>query len=100
MTSSMREALEELRRALPGNLTGKALAAFAKLDAALALPSEPSGWMLVPSPPTQEMIAAGATAIVQRKFGCPPDEYLDARRVYDRMLSAAPPPPASKEMGE
>ena len=38
--------------------------------------------------PCRAMIVSGATAINQRKFGCPPDDELDAVRVYERMIEA------------
>ena len=39
--------------------------------------------------PTRKMIEAGATALVQRRFGCPPDDEIDVVRIHSRMIEEA-----------
>lgn len=39
--------------------------------------------------PTRNMIIHGSKALVQRKFGCPPDDEIDAARIYRYMLDSA-----------
>lgn len=38
--------------------------------------------------PYNPILKAGATALSQRRFGCPPEDEIDAARIFSRMIDA------------
>lgn len=67
-------------------------------------PAVPDGWKLVPTEPTERMVDAGTAEHECEQgdswYSSPSLSDRDCKAIYKAMLSAAPTPPASEEMGE
>src|SRR5690606_38516107 len=63
------------------------------LNADAQAPAVPEGWRLVPVEPTEEMVQAGHTALME--WDARTGDDLGIENVYGAMLAAAPTPPAS-----
>jgi hypothetical protein len=96
--NKMREQFEEALKTNPdARFWNTTDAMFWAWQAALSQPAAVEGWKLVPVDPTSNQMNEGADAMREAMvmFNSGRSVQYASKKVYDAMLSAAPPPPSA-----